>query len=54
MCLIETGNVEEAAQEVERFIREFPHAGDMTMLKAARERVNRARHRRGTRGEQST
>lgn len=41
-CLVEMGKLEEAAKELNKFIEEFPHARDMTLLKAARQRVNRA------------
>ena len=41
-CLVNAGRLEEAAKELDKFIEEFPQARDMTLLKGARERVNRA------------
>lgn len=41
-CLVKMGKLEEAAKELDKFVGEWPHAGDMSLLKGARERVNRA------------
>jgi tetratricopeptide (TPR) repeat protein len=42
-CLVNAGRLDEAAKELDKFIEEFPHARDMTLLKAARKRVDTAR-----------
>jgi hypothetical protein len=39
-CLLKIGKVNEAAMELDRFIEAFPHAGDMTLLKSARARID--------------
>ena len=41
-CLVKMGKSEEAAKILDAFVEEFPQASDMTLLKAARDRVNRA------------
>jgi hypothetical protein len=41
-CLVTIGKLDEATKDLDQFIEEFPQARDMTLLKAARERVNGA------------
>lgn len=41
-CLVDSSHGEDAAKALDHFIDEFPHARDMTLVKAARARVNRA------------
>jgi hypothetical protein len=43
LCLVKMGKVEDAMKELDHFIESFPHAGDMTLVKASRDRINRAR-----------
>lgn len=43
LCLIKIGKVDEATTELDRFIAEFPHASQMTLVKVTRERINRVR-----------
>ena len=50
-CLVTMGQIEEAAKELDKFAEEFPHARDMTLLKAARERITRAARRSPSAGK---
>jgi hypothetical protein len=43
MCLIKMGLVEDAATEVAKFVEAFPYTIEMTLIKTARERIDRAR-----------
>lgn len=42
-CLVKMGKPDEAAAASDAFFDEFPHAREMTLLKATRERIDRAR-----------
>jgi hypothetical protein len=42
-CLIKMGKADEAATALNAFFDEFPHAREMTLLKATRKRIERAR-----------
>jgi hypothetical protein len=43
MCLIKMGFVEDAATEIGQFVEAFPYTAEMTLIKTARERIDRAR-----------
>ena len=43
LCLIKIGKAEEAAEALDKFVEDFPHTREMTLITMARERVERAR-----------
>jgi hypothetical protein len=44
-CLLKMSRTDEAGSELDRFVEAFPNAREMTLIKAAMDRVNRARGR---------